>query len=278
MLVKSLLHVAEEMTSLSRIIRSSYAKQLEDDKKVEIQLKNLFTQQFSGDECDEPEEEAITKEDIYAERDRILVEAHREIEEQKVEFEKYRNEQLEMIEQLKQLWEEEKLVLEQQAYDTGFQQGYEEGIKKANADMAESLKTANEVIETSKQNAAAYIEEQERVILELSLTAAERIIGATLDRNDELFVSIVKRGLKEAREMKEIKIYVSPQYHNVVSNNRAELVEMFPTDVPLLIFVNEDLSSTECYIETNHGRIVVSIDEQLNELRLKLNELLNSKD
>ncbi len=29
-------------------------------------------------------------------------------------------------------------------------------------------------------------------------------------------------------------------------------------------------NATECYIETNHGRIVVSIDEQLNELRESL--------
>ena len=53
---------------------------------------------------------------------------------------------------------------------------------------------------------------------------------------------------------------------------------MFPTDVPFMIFVNEDLSNTESYIETNHGRIVVSMDTQLNELRIKLREILDSKE
>ena len=37
-------------------------------------------------------------------------------------------------------------------------------------------------------------------------------------------------------------------------------------------------NATECYIETNHGRIVVSIDEQLNELREKLVEIMESGD
>ena len=60
------------------------------------------------------------------------------------------------------------------------------------------------------------------------LTAAERIIGTSLERDDELFVSIVKRGLKEAREMKEIKLYVSPKYYAVITKNRDELAEMFP--------------------------------------------------
>ena len=78
--------------------------------------------------------------------------------------------------------------------------------------------------------------------------------------------------------MKEIKIYVSPNYHALVTKNRDELAEMFPVDVPFMIFVNGDLANTESYIETNHGRIVISIDEQLNELRLKLSEILNSKE
>lgn len=144
--------------------------------------------------------------------------------------------------------------------------------------MEHSLQIANKTIEQAQQNAEKYIDDQEFVVLELALTAAERIIGVALERDNELFTEIIKRGLKEAREMKEIKIYVAPAYYQLITKNRDELAEMFPPDVPLLFFVNEDLENTESYIETNHGRIVVSIDEQLNELRLKLNEILTSKD
>lgn len=274
---KLLLRVVEEMTSLSRIIRSSNIAQ-QGEKRVEIQLRNLFQVDFDEENANSSNEVNISMEDFYAERDQLLADARLEIEAQKQEFEAYRNEQLENIEQLKRLWEEEKLILEQNAYEKGFQEGYEEGIQKANADMAHSLRIANEVIEDSRLNAQKYIEEQEQVILELAIVAAERIIGKTLDRDDEIFLSIIKRGLKEAREMKDVKIYVSPMYHHLITEHRDELVEMFPTDVPLLIFVDEDLNSTESYIETNHGRIVVSINEQLTELRLKLNEILESKD
>ncbi|MDN4494242.1 flagellar assembly protein FliH [Ureibacillus sp. BA0131] len=260
---------------MSRIIRSSNTVQ-QNEKQVEIQLRNLFKVDFDGEENDQ--DTTTTMDEIYAKRDQILSAAASEIESQRQEFEQYRQEQLEMLEQLKKMWEEEKLVLEQNAYEQGFQQGYEEGLKKAHGDMAESLSVANKVIEDSRSMAQNYIEEQEQVILELALTASERIIGASLERDDEVFLSIVKRGLKEAREMKEIKIYVSPTYHHLITQHRSELVEMFPTDVPLLVFVDEDLKQTECFIETNHGRIVVSIDEQLSELRLKLSEILDSKE
>ena len=93
------------------------------------------------------------------------------------------------------------------------------------------------------------------------------LLDKTLEDDEEVYLSVVKRALKEAREMKEIKLYVSLDYFELVSDNRSELASIFPPNVPFLIFANDDFESDDCYIETNHGRIVVSIDEQLNELK-----------
>lgn len=278
--MRLLLHVAEEMTSLSRIIRSAFMQPVESDaNQVEIKLYNLFDPVKNEEEVEVKDTTPqLTLEDVLRERDALLQEAQKQIAEEKAKLAVYRDEQLAQIEALKEAWQEEKVQLQQQAYEEGFAQGFEDGVQKATATMAESVATANETMQQASENAKAYIESQEHVILELGLTAAERILNASLEREDELFVSIVKRGLKEAREMKEVKVYVSPEYYAVVTKNREELVEMFPVDVPFMIFVNEDLNSTESYIETNHGRIVVSIDEQLQELRLKLNEILDSKE
>ena len=280
MQVKSLLHVVEEMTSLSRIIRSTNAQQAEDASVVEIKLQSFFEPIYYAETEEEQIDDTpqLTLEDVHKERDRLLSEAMREIEQQQEQFEQFRKEQLTAIEALKQTWEEEKAILQQEAYDVGFAQGYEDGVEKANANMQQSLQQANETMIDAQKNAAAYIESQEAVLLELALTAAERIMNTQLERQDELYVSVIERGLKEAREMKEIKLYVSPQYHAIVTKHQAELAEMFPENVPFMIFVNEDLQLTESYIETNHGRIVVSIDEQLQELRRQLYELIESKE
>ena len=243
-----------------------------------IQPFHLFHPDTVGDFEQHEEELIITREELLAERDQLLANARQQLELERQQFDQFRNEQLQGIDELKRMWEEEKLTLQQQAYEEGFVQGYEEGIQKANADMEQALRTANETMKHAKENAQAYIESQEVVILELALTATEHILNTVLERDEEAFVSIIKRGLKEAREMKEIKLYVSPEYYAVVSKNRDELAEMFPTNVPFMIFVNEDLANTDSYVETNHGRIVVSMDTQLNELRLKLREILDSKE
>jgi flagellar assembly protein FliH len=273
MLVKLLLRVAEEMTSLSRIIRGIQVNQIQTN--IEIQLRNQFTQE------QETHNETIhvpTMEEILEERDRLLQESMQQIEQQRFQFEQYQAEQMQAIEQLKQLWEEEKLQLQQDAYNEAFSQGYEEGIQKASSSMEETLQAVNEAIELAKVNADKYIEDQEQVILHLAMNSAEKIIGHELHSTEETYISIVKRALKEVREFKNIKVYVAAQYYSLVSKYRDELAEMFPPDVQFLIFVNEDLNELESYIETNHGRVIVSIDSQLQQLRLKLSEILDSKE
>ena len=259
------------MTSLSKIFRNVHLNETPENSKP-IQIRNLHVQETMN--TDEP----LTLDVLSQERSKMLDQVNQEIAEKRSILTKDIEETKEYIENQLSGWEEEKVAYQQQAYDEGFMQGLEEGRLKAQADMQNSLKFANDAMKTAHENAANYLQQQEQVILELAIRTAERIIATKLEDNKEQFLSIVKRGLKEAREMKEIKLYVSPVYFELVSNNREELSSIFPVDVPFMIFVDEDMLDTDCYIETNHGRIVVSIDEQVKELRRKLVDILDSME
>lgn len=263
---------------MSKIIRSTNAH-LAAEQIIEIQLQSFFEPIHFSDQVEEAEDvPQLTLENIQHERQKMLQAVEQEIQAQRNHFDQFCKDQLAEIEALKQSWENEKIILQQQAYDEGFAQGYEDGNLKIQADMEQSLKTANATMILAEENAQKYIASQESVVLDLALTSAEHILNAVLDREEEQFISIIKRALKETREMKEVKLYVSPKYHEVVTKSYDEFIEMFPVNVPFMIFVNEDLHDHESYIETNHGRIVVSLDEQLQELRIQLNELLDSKE
>ena len=257
------------MTSLSNIFRSQNTV-VDGNETRKIGIRNFHTK------SDTSSEKELTITEVLAERSHLLEEAHTTIALEKEMLENLRQTASDDITSMQNVWKEEKVQLQQEAYDEGFQIGFEEGRDKAVSEMKSSIQLANEATKKSYENAAKYLVSQERVILELGLRTAERIIGTTIEGDEEVFLSVVRRALKEAREMKEIKLYVSTDYFNLVSNNRAELASIFPPDIPFLIFVNEDFESTECYIETNHGRIVVSIDEQLNELRKQLIEIMES--
>lgn len=215
--------------------------------------------------------------EIIMERDRLLTEARTQAGIEKAAIEQMRETAHDDIDAMRNAWETEKAELQQRAYEEAFQVGFEEGTKKSISDMQETITQANATIETAQKNGQSYLDHQERLILEIAMKSAKRILGHALDENNELYLSIVKRGLKEAREMREVKVYVSPEYYKLVSDSREELASIFPPDVPMLLFVNDEFEDTECYIETNHGRIVVSIDEQLNEMKERLVELLESE-
>jgi flagellar assembly protein FliH len=223
-------------------------------------------------------EQHVSLEILLKERDRLMEDSLQEIELERTGLMEQKQQTQVYIEQERMKWEEEKRNLQHQTYEESFQQGFEEGHLKAQSDMSSAIRQANETMQNTHDNAKKYIDEQEKVILELSLRTAERILGAALEKNEEHYLSLVKRGLKEVREMKEIKLYVPTLHHSLVSTNRDELASIFPVDVPFMIFVNEDLNTTDCYIETNHGKIIVSIDEQLNQLRIKLTEILESQE
>ncbi|MBO0603030.1 flagellar assembly protein FliH [Sporosarcina sp. E16_3] len=256
---------------MSNVFRS-FNTLLEEGKTKEISIRSLSVSQEVDTEVN------LSLDTILVERDRLLKEANTIIEQEKEAIERLRQTATEDILAMQAAWQNEKTALQQQAYDEGFQVGYEEGHNKSLADMAASVRTANDTTALSSENASQYLVSQERIILDLAMLSAERIIGQTLLDDEEIYLSVVKRALKETREMKEIKLYVSLDYYELVSNSRSELASIFPPNVPFLIFANDDFESTECYIETNHGRIVVSIDEQLNELREKLIGIMESGD
>lgn len=259
------------MTSLSKIFRNVHLSETNENSKP-IQIRNLYVQEMMN--TDEP----LTIDVLTQERSKMLEQVNQEIADKRALLTKDIEETKQYVENQLNAWEEEKIVYQQQAYDEAFIQGLEEGRSKAQADMQSLLKLANDTMKIAHENASNYLQQQEQVILELALRTAERIIATKLEDNEDLFLSIVKRGLKEAREMKVIKLYVSPTYFELVSNNREELSSIFPVDVPFMIFVDEDMNETDCYIETNHGRIVVSIDEQVQELRRKLVDILDNME
>ncbi len=271
MLVKLLSLVVEGTTSLSNIFKSRQSNQPEVEKRS-ISIRNLQPIEEIS------ETETLSMESVLQERDRLFAIERRAIEEERRQIDDMRRVAAEDIGAMQTAWTEEKQRLQQEAYEEAFQIGFSEGREKALGEMKESIEQATEITKQSAQNAEQYQTSQERVILEIAMMASERIIGTVLNDDEEKFLDVVRKALKEVREMKEIKMYVSLDYYPLVSDNRSELASIFPPEVPFLIFPNEDFESTECYIETNHGRIVVSIDEQLKHLREQLIEVLESRD
>ena len=256
------------MTLLSNLFRSNRTVMNQRPTK-EISIRNLQPEMPST----ESEQPTVTT-SMIMERNRLMQEMDQRKNIVEAEIKQRLDRAAADIQSMQAAWATEKETLQQQAYDEGFQAGFEDGRNKALSEMKEMVEAANETTTLSYENATQYLINQERVILDIGMQSAERIINKVIDQDDEAYLSIVRKGIKEAQESKEIKLFVPTEQFKMVTTHRSELASIFPPETPFLIFVNEDFNATDCFIETNHGRIVVSVDDQLNELKEQLVKIM----
>jgi flagellar assembly protein FliH len=263
------LPAAEEMISLSRLIKSYLANQAQERNKV-ISIKVLRQAE------NENENRAFVAD--ARETTRLLEQAQKDAEkilsQANAEAERIRRQ----IDVEKVAWDEEKAALTEQAKQDGFQVGLEEGRKKGFEEFKESIKLAREVIDSAKNDYRLTLESSDKAILDLALKVSEKILGKIIDGNEEEFLHLVKRALKEARDYREIELHVHPVHYGFLLSQKEELLSIFPRETNFYIYPDEELSETSCMIESANGRIDASIDSQLEQVKQKLFELLESEE
>ena len=66
------------------------------------------------------------------------------------------------------------------------------------------ITNAQKVIKAAKNDYQSYLESSEKTILELALKIASKIVGTKIEDNQEYFLSLVKKAVKEVRNFSEV--------------------------------------------------------------------------
>lgn len=256
------------MILLSRLIKAHFSNPYKQSNKV-ILIKP-FQQNDGQDEDHLPQHDEINHslyiEQAKEEAERIIAEANH-----------YSAAVKQGIEEEKQRWEEEKERLMMEAQQEGFAAGFEAGKKQGYEEMSGLIEHAKGIVALSKEDYQHKIESSEQMILHIGLKVAEKILGTQLKENPEYFLDLVKRTIKEARNYREVQLHVNPVHYELLLSHKDELDAIFPRETQLYIFPDEELAEESCVIESENGRIDASIDEQLEVIRGKLYELLESE-
>lgn len=257
------------MILLSRIIKSYYAKE-QAEKEISIKIRPFPTIDLNQ----EGQDQELADTSIYERVEQAKHNAETIIKEAKEQAEVILGE----IQQARDQWElNDKPMYIEQAQKEGYQQGAEDGIQKGYSEMTDTILNAKEIVDLSKQEYEKQIVSAEPVILELAIKVAEKIIGFELNENNETFLSIVKRTIKEARDNREVQLHVHPSQYPFILSQKEELEAIFPKNTDFYIYPDEDLAENSCIIESENGRIDASVDSQLQEMKTKLIELLEGE-
>lgn len=266
---------------MSRVIKSPYT-QTEEGKKRIIQLKPLSgALPYLDDsyyESEEVQEKTVDSKQVEAEAEEIIRNAEKEAISILRDAENKLQEIIHQIEVEKQNWVIEKDHWIEGAKQDGYAVGFESGKQDGFNEFKTLINTAQDTVKLSKQDYLKNVEQSETTILHLGLKAAEKIIGFTMELNEDVFLNLVKQVIKEVKDHQDVQIHVHPQYYSLLISQKEEIKAYFnnPT-TQIYIFPDDELNETDCIIESSFGRIDASIDSQLNELKLKLLQILEGE-
>ena len=175
-------------------------------------------------------------------------------------------------------WEEvDRKLLEEEARQTGYQDGFSMGQEKGREEARDYIVQARQILELAKEDSLTYLAEAERTILELAMEIAKKIIKKELEQDNDQFLQVVKTAIKEAREAKEVQLRINPDCYELLVSHKEELQAVFPNDTRFYIIPDEELVDRACVIESSAGRIDASVDSQLSEIKRKLFEILEGE-
>ncbi|KGP93273.1 hypothetical protein N780_10930 [Pontibacillus chungwhensis BH030062] len=180
----------------------------------------------------------------------------------------------EKIKSLQNDWETEKDELIESTKKWAFKEGFETGEQEAFRQYEELIQKAQETINQANLDYRSKIENSEEAILHLSMKAASKILNQTLVDNPESYLPIVRAVIEEGNNGDQLQVYVHPDQYEQILEQKSELQLILDHQAELSIYPKTNLKPFQCYLESSYGRVDVSIDSQLEELRVKLFRLL----
>lgn len=208
--------------------------------------------------------------------------AERQVREAAEEAERMLQEAQQQIEDWWQERREHDDQLIQSIKADGFQQGYEEGQKLAEAELQtkseQMMEEAQDILRQAYEIKEQLIQEAEPFLVELSSAIAEKVIEKQLSLEPEYTIELIRKNLARKREKGIITLCVSPQHFAFVQGAREELSLTVDSQAELQIIPDGTVKDRGCVIRSSFGSVDARIDTQLAEIKKELLRLAHENE
>lgn len=159
---------------------------------------------------------------------------------------------------------------------TAKQDGYKEGKAKGEKELAELIKSETEKarivftsLERYKQN--LYSELQDNV-LQLSFDIAEKIVNTALQRDDKIYVGIVKKAILELKGSEKFVLRVGQEEYERLFKNGTQWLQDETGCAPFDVICDIQMGEGGCILESSDAVINASTKMQLGRIKHLLDE------
>ena len=154
-----------------------------------------------------------------------------------------------------------------QIKDAAYQEGYNQGLEKAKADLV-----------ALKSNIGAFMSAEKKVfdaiapdIIEISLDIARKIIKHEVQVDPQIVIDTVMDILKNIpKNEPKITIKVNTTQAQYVKENLPEQLTLLGVESKLSIVADDNITEGSCVVQTNNGVVDASIDAQIDIIQKAL--------
>lgn len=213
-----------------------------------MEENNKFFSLIYGDQIRKAPNSKIIPADTYS----TLLSAEEVLNKIQTEADKYRNEVVKECESIK---------------ENAFKEGYEDGYKKWTEQLALLEKEINKVHG-----------ELVKLVIPISLKAAQKIVGREIELNPEAIVDIVTSILKTVATHRKVTIYVNKKELEVLEQHKQELKNIFEKLESFSLREREDIAPGGCVVETEVGIINAQMEQRWKILEKAFEKLDKNKE
>ncbi|MCK4797190.1 MAG: flagellar assembly protein FliH [Spirochaetes bacterium] len=156
----------------------------------------------------------------------------------------------------------------------GYQDGWEEGIKKGTDEVNRLVERIQIILNTAIQKRNEIFIETEQQIIGLVLLISKKVIKVISENQKNVVINNVIQALRKLKSRGEVAIRVSLADLELTSQHKRDFVEMVEGVKSIKILEDSTVDRGGCIIDTDFGSIDARISSQLHEIEDKILELM----
>ncbi len=140
----------------------------------------------------------------------------------------------------------------------GYAKGYQEGLAQV----------SQFIIQVKKLREKLFTD-NEKEMVKLVFTIAEKVIGDQIQKNDKAILGVIKQAIIHALGRKII-IHLNPQDYERARENETELFARLESDKTVALRSSENVSTGGCIVESEVGTLDAQLETQLSAIKQAL--------
>lgn len=168
--------------------------------------------------------------------------------------------------------------IKQEAWQEGYTKGSCEVKEKYEALCRENSAALRKALEEVAKAQQEVIGELEDCILQLSLEIAEKIVNIQLEKNDNIFVGLIKKAVLQLNPKEKFTIRLNQIEYEKYFSDGSEWLSDELQSPPFAALKDSAIAPGGCMLECSEGVIKAGIDTQLEKIAVSLAENQNNED